>query len=62
MEEAALMNEGPNGQKQSMQVQAETESVIFTFQINKCFVFQKALREVEKFCKDIAGEIKNPVI
>lgn len=42
--------------------QTETESVIFTFQINNCFVFNKALREVEKFCKDIAAEIKNPLI
>lgn len=60
LEEAALI--GDSGQKQSIQVQAETESVIFTFQINKCFVFQKTMREVEKFCKDITGEIKNPVI
>lgn len=36
--------------------------MIFTFQINKCFVFQKTLKEVERFCKDIVNEIKNPMI
>ncbi|CDW73194.1 UNKNOWN [Stylonychia lemnae] len=42
--------------------QTETESVIFTFQINNCFVFNKTLREVEKFCKDMIADIKNPLI
>eukprot|EP00347_Sterkiella_histriomuscorum_P014587 403360313 len=46
----------------NIQAQTETEGVIFTFQINNCFVFNKTLREVEKFCKDVAALIQNPLI
>ena len=39
-----------------------SETVIFTFKINSCFVFHKNLREVDRFCKELVNEVKNPMI
>ena len=48
--------------QQQINTQGDGDSIIFTFQINSCLVFNKTLKEVEKFCRDMAQEGGSPIV